>query len=93
VPGPEPQPELHGGRNAHTKVESYLKIRLQGTTWTVWSRDGTQTIYNTPVRTTPSGTSRWGQTSTIDTHGSTVSYFWACPTGDDCYPERVEFGP
>ena len=61
-PAPNPRgPSCTSGGTHTTKVESYLKIRLQGTTWTVWSRDGTQTIY-TPVYPTPSGTLRWGQT-------------------------------
>lgn len=36
---------------------------------------------------------RWGQTSVVDTHNNTVTYTWACPANDDCYPDTVQFGP
>jgi hypothetical protein len=60
--------------------------------WTVWSRNGTRTIY-IPIYDTPLGTLRWGHGSTIDTHHNNVTYTWACPADDDCYPETVVFGP
>lgn len=91
-PAANPSPSCTTGGTHTTKVESYTKIRLQANTWTVWGRDGTRTIYS-PVYSTPSGTLRWGQTSTVDTHNNTVTYTWTCPADDDCYPGTVQFGP
>ena len=91
-PAPNPSPSCTTGGTHTTKVESYLRVQLQANTWTVWSRNGTRAIY-TPVYNTPSGTLRWGQTSVVDTHNNTVTYGWACPADDDCYPATVQFGP
>jgi len=91
-PAANPSPSCTAGGTHTTKVESYLKIRLQANTWTVWGRDGTRTTYS-PKYSTPSGTLRWGQTSSVDTHNNTVTYTWTCPTDDDCYPDTVVFGP
>jgi hypothetical protein len=93
-PAPSSSPSCSTGGTHATKVESFLKIKFNANLglWTVWSRDGTQTTFS-PVFTTPSGTLWWGQTSTVDTHGNTVTYTWACPTGEDCYPDTVQFGP
>jgi virulence plasmid B protein len=61
-------PNCTTGGTHTTKVESYLRITLAGSTWTVVGKDGTRTIL-TPTFTTPSGTLAWGQTSVVDTHG------------------------
>lgn len=91
-PAPNSSPSCTTGGTHTTKVESYLRVKLQGSTWTVWSRNGTRTLY-TPVYNTPSGTLRWGQTSVIDTHNNAVTCTWTCPADDDCYPDTVTFGP
>jgi hypothetical protein len=79
-----------GGTHA-TKQESYTKIRLDGSTWTVWARSGVRTEL-TPVFQASGGTLRWGQSRTVDTHGNTVSYAWQCADGD-CYPASIAYGP
>jgi hypothetical protein len=79
-----------GGTHA-TKQESYAKIRLDGSTWTVWARSGVRTEFS-PVFQASGGTLRWGQSRTIDTHGNTVTYAWQCADGD-CYPASVSYGP
>lgn len=43
-PAPNPSPSCTTGGTHTTKVESYLRIQLQGNTWTVWSRNGTRTV-------------------------------------------------
>src|SRR5262249_5053737 len=74
-----------------TKIESYLKIKLDSAanTWTVWGRDGTRTTFS-PTRVNGIYTYRWGQTSTVDTYGNTVAYSWNCATAD-CYPDAVSY--
>jgi hypothetical protein len=88
-----PSPGCAAGGSHATKDERYLRIKFEASTnsWKVWGRDGTLTVF-TPVYTTASGTLRWGQTSTTDTHDNTTSYAWACVDGD-CYPDLVTFGP
>jgi Salmonella virulence plasmid 65kDa B protein len=92
-PAGSPSPGCAAGGSHATKDESYLRIKFEASTnsWKVWGRDGTLTVL-TAVYTTASGTLRWGQTSTTDTHDNTSSYAWACVDGD-CYPDRVTFGP
>jgi hypothetical protein len=93
-PAPNPSPSCTAGGTHTTKSESDLKIRFDaGTnTWTVWAKSGVKTFFS-PVYQTPSGTLTWGQSSVTDTHGNVVSYTWACPSGDDCYPDTVTFAP
>jgi hypothetical protein len=93
-PAPNPSPSCTTGGTHTTKVESYLRVQFDARLnwWTVWSRNGTRTIY-IPIYDTPLGTLRWGHGSTIDTHHNNVTYTWACPADDDCYPETVVFGP
>ncbi len=79
-----------GGTHA-TKQESYAKIRLDSTTWTIWSRNGVRTEL-APVYQASGGTWRWGQSRVVDTHNNTVTYAWQC-VGGDCYPKSVTYGP
>lgn len=56
-------PSCTSGGTHSTKVESFLKIRLDSAsnTWTVWAKDGTRSIY-TPIYTIPgypSNSGRW----------------------------------
>jgi hypothetical protein len=93
-PAPNASPSCTTGGTHTTRVESYLRVRFdaQSNWWTVWSRNGTRTVYK-PVYSTPSGTLRWGHSTTIDAHDNEVTYTWACPTDDDCYAGSVTFGP
>jgi RHS repeat-associated protein len=81
-----------GGTHA-TKDESYLKILFESTanTWTVWGRDGTRTIFLPILQPATNHTLRWGQTSTIDTKGNTISTTWTCLPGEECYPEAIAY--
>jgi hypothetical protein len=81
-----------GGTHA-TKYESYRRIRynVSEASWSVWTKKGTRTDY-LPVYLVPEGIYRWGQSTTTDTHGNTVSYEWFCDSGD-CYPDSVAYGP
>lgn len=93
-PAPNPSPSCTAGGTHTTKAESYAKIRFESgsNTWAVWSKGGVKTVYS-PVFQTPSGTLVWGQSSVTDPHGNVVSYTWACPAGEDCYPDTVSFPP
>jgi hypothetical protein len=93
-PAANSSPSCTNGGTHTTKVESNLKIRFDSgpNTWTVWAKNGTRTVF-TPVYATPSGTLWWGETSVVDTHGNSVTYAWTCPSGEDCYPDTVTFGP
>ena len=80
-----------------TKNESYLKITQNqaANTWTVWAKNGTQTIF-TPAYLTGlpfQNTLVWGQSSTVDTRNNSVTYTWSCDGNLDCYPDSVTFGP
>lgn len=91
-PAPNPSPSCATGGTHTTRNESHLRVLFDpgGGQWTVWGRDGTRTLL-TAVYQTASGTLRWGQTSTVDTHGNTVTYGWSCGEGD-CYPDSVSYG-
>jgi virulence plasmid B protein len=87
-------PSCTSGGSHGTKDESYLKIFFDSTanTWTVWGRDGTRTIFSPILQTDLEPevhTLRWGQTSTIDTKGNTVTTTWTCLPGEECYPEAI----
>ncbi len=92
-PGAMQSPGCAAGGSHATKDESYLRILFEAGTnsWKVWGRDGTLTVLG-PVFPTPSGTLRWGQSSSTDPHGNSTTYVWACADGD-CYPESATFGP
>ena len=92
-PGAMQSPGCAAGGSHATKDESYLRILYETGTnsWKVWGRDGTLTVLGAVYQTT-SGTLRWGQSSTTDTHGNTTSYVWTCADGD-CYPSSSTFGP
>jgi len=93
-PTPNASPSCTSGGTHTTKAESNLKIRYDAgpNTWSVWGKNGTRTVFSA-VYATPSGTLWWGQTSVVDTHGNIVTYAWACPSGEDCYPELAVLGP
>src|SRR5262249_49377125 len=84
-------PSCTAGGTHSTRIESYLKIKFDSAanTWTVWGRDGTRTTFS-PTRVNGIYTYRWGQTSTVDTYGNTVTYSWNCATAD-CYPDAVSY--
>jgi hypothetical protein len=89
-------PSCSSGGTWTTKDESYLKIFFDSTsnTWTVWGKDGTRTIFSPTLQpqTQPVvHTLRWGQTSTIDTKGNTVTTTWTCLPGEECYPEAISY--
>src|SRR6266496_22264 len=80
-----------GGTHA-TKIESYVRIKLDATanTFTVWGKDGTRTTFS-PTVVSSGFTLRWGQAATVDTYGNTVTYTWSCVEGD-CYPDTITYG-
>jgi len=85
-------PSCTSGGSHATKDESYLKILFNSgaNTWTVWGRDGTRTVFSPTLVVGQGHTLRWGQTSTIDTKGNTVSTAWTC-LSNDCYPEAIAY--
>jgi Salmonella virulence plasmid 65kDa B protein len=84
-------PSCTTGGTHSTKIESYLKIKFDtsANTWTVWGKDGTKTTFSPTLILGPY-TVRYGQTSTVDTYGNTVTYGWACQ-GGDCFPDTVSY--
>ncbi|WPB78998.1 RHS repeat-associated core domain-containing protein [Archangium violaceum] len=82
---------LTGGTHA-TRIESYQRIRFDGTTWTVTQKDGKRAVYS-PLFPTSRGTFRWGLTSVADTVGNTVSLGWWCDGApvEECYPDSVQY--
>jgi RHS repeat-associated protein len=91
-------PSCTSGGNWSTKVESYLKIKQEtNNTWTVWSKDGTRTIYNQTIAVpanalVPGGTLRWGVSKRIDTDGNEVDYSWTCVPADyECHPSQTTY--
>jgi hypothetical protein len=84
-------PSCTTGGTHSTKMESYLKIKFDSTanSWTVWGRDGTKTTFS-PTLLLGTYTVRYGQTSTVDTYGNTVTYGWACQ-GGDCFPDTISY--
>jgi hypothetical protein len=94
LPCPTPATSVscaNGGTHS-TKNESYTKIQLSGSTWTIWSPDGTRTVLTGIYTTTGGNTFRWGTTSRIDTNGNTVNYSWAS-AGGDSYLDTITYGP
>jgi hypothetical protein len=90
-------PSCTSGGTHTTKNESYLKIKQDqaANTWTVWAKNGTRTVLSAAYLTgLPfQNTLLWGQSSTVDTRNSTVTYTWSCDGNRDCYPDSVTFGP
>jgi hypothetical protein len=90
-------PSCTSGGSHTTKNESYLKIKQDQTLnkWTVWAKNGTQTILSAAYLTgLPfQNTLMWGQSSAVDTRNNTVTYTWSCDGNLDCYPDSVTFGP
>ena len=84
-------PSCTTGGTHSTRIESYLRIKLDTptNTWLVWGKDGTKTVLS-PTIVVGSVTVRWGQTSTVDTYGNTVTYTWASQSGDS-YPSTVAY--
>lgn len=84
-------PSCTSGGSHATKIESYLKIKLDSSanTWTVYGRDGTKTTFSAMHNET-AGTVCWGQASVVDIKSNTVSYGWSC-VGGDCYPSSVAY--
>lgn len=83
-------PSCTAGGSHATQDESYLKILHSSNTWTVWGRDGTRTIFSPTLQPAAGHTLRWGQTSTIDTKGNTVTTTWA-QQGGDVYPDVISY--
>ena len=94
VPCPVASPSCSSGGTHATKDESYLKIvKNPDDTWTVYGRDGTRTIFSptlVPDPEEPENILRWGQTSTIDTKGNTVTTTWTVLDGET-YPEAISY--
>lgn len=92
-------PSCTSGGNFSTTIESYLKIVFNSSnnSWTVFGKDGTRTVL-TPIYTVPAdgglpgGTLRWGQTSSVDTLGNTVTYNWTALDNGDVYPSSIAYG-
>jgi hypothetical protein len=86
-------PSCTAGGSHATKDETYLKILFNSgaNTWTVWGRDGTRTVFSPTLQPGEGHTLRWGQTSTIDTKGNTVTTTWTCQFGEECYPAAISY--
>ena len=86
-------PSCTAGGSHATKDESYLKILYNSgaNTWTVWGRDGTRTVFSPTLQPATGHTLRWGQASTIDTKGNTVTTTWSCLAGGDWYPGVISY--
>jgi len=85
-------PSCSSGGSFATKDESYLKISYDSVnnTWQVWGRGGTKTTFSPIVQPAAGHTLRWGQTSTIDTKGNSVTTSWT-PLDGDAYPETISY--
>jgi RHS repeat-associated protein len=85
-------PSCTSGGTHSTKIESFLKIRLDAAanTWTVWGKDGTRTTFNPTYTISGYPTVRWGKASVVDTKGNTVTYAWTCPASA-CMPASVSY--
>jgi hypothetical protein len=91
-PTPVTSVSCSNGGTHSSKNESYTKIQLSGSTWTIWSPDGTRTILTAVYATKMANAFRWGTTSRIDTNGNTVTYTWAFDS-EDSYLDQVTYGP
>ncbi|HEY3353693.1 MAG TPA: SpvB/TcaC N-terminal domain-containing protein, partial [Polyangia bacterium] len=82
-----------------TKIESFQRIRFDGTTWVVTTRDGVQSRYGAAAAsrlTTAAGVSAWYLDRVTDTSGNSVDYSYWTDTGVTCgavYPSVVAQGP
>ena len=81
--------------NYSAKVEDYQRYRHEGTTWTVWSRNGTVATFSaidaTTVGTT-SWTTRWGISTITDTNGNVATVTWtAAAGGETAYPQTLSY--
>jgi hypothetical protein len=84
-------PSCSSGGTHVTKDDSYLKIvHHADNTWTVYGRDGTRTIFSPTLQFSPEQTLRWGQTSTIDTKGNTVTTTWTV-LDSETYPDAISY--
>ncbi|WP_440411887.1 toxin TcdB middle/N-terminal domain-containing protein [Neorhizobium petrolearium] len=91
-----------GGSHA-TKIESYQKIKFENNIWTVWSKEGVQSIFKpvstwgTTVETGDDNPAlirdsyRWLLAQRIDTNGNTVIYGYSCLTLPVCYPDMITY--
>jgi RHS repeat-associated protein len=85
-----------GGTHA-TLRQTFLRISQGNPDWRVTEPNGTVSTYR-PLFKTPAGTLKWGIASTVDTHGDTVNYRWACDSDTstfnkdyDCYPAAISY--
>lgn len=85
-----------GGTHA-TKIESYLRIKLDPTAnvWEIWNREGTKITLEPVIGqgTAPysfATTNRWAVSSIIDTHDNAVSYSYV-NNDREAYPKTVSY--
>ncbi|MGR9355869.1 RHS repeat-associated core domain-containing protein [Rhizobium leguminosarum] len=96
-------PSCSAGGTHATKIESYERIKFENNIWTVWSKEGVQSIFK-PVSTW--GTTveagdanpalikdsyRWLLAQRIDPNGNAVTYTYSCRTLPVCYPNKITY--
>lgn len=98
---PEPAASCITGGNFATRVENFLKIKYEAgpNTWTVWSKDGTRSIFAAVGNWVDEQTSpadlrlryRWLLSQVIDTSGNTVTYGYRCGETPLCEPRSIAY--
>jgi hypothetical protein len=82
---------MTGGTHA-TAIDDFRRIKLFGSYWYVWDRDGTLRTYSLYARS-GGAMDRWLQTTVTDTHQNRVYYGYQCIAAEDeCYLSSIEYG-
>ncbi len=88
-------PSCWTGGSHSTQLESFLRIKQEGSIWIVTRKDGTKLTYMPQTVASINGVYRWALASMVDLHGREVLYNYTCdgPYGhDECYPETIRYG-
>jgi RHS repeat-associated protein len=86
-----------------TKVEKYVRVKLESNIWTVWQVDGTRSIFKkvstwgTVVETTDDNPTlirdsyRWLLAEKVDARGNTVALSYVCRVLPACYLSTISY--
>src|SRR4051812_46310309 len=88
-------PSCTTGGTHSTKIENYMRIAYNGSTWTITQKDGVRTTFVSIYDYDGSGTPwKWGISTVSDLAGNTVSYSWAVNAWNTCcweYPQTATY--